>query len=191
MIGSCVYTRTFLLKQLPKFVYYLLSTSSINKDFPVVPDVFCQNTQERLVCCVVLGLWQCKSLFTISGNLQMLKISKDLALTEQLSHSNTLFNRGQFFQSWYKESATNLKWELALHAAGRRRTKGTSTAWGIPRFLSSNMAAMMGTLNEVFPGVGMSIVDVATGLIRMRKHWFPAKVQNSFHPDEKSFRICQ
>lgn len=55
-------------------------------------------------------------------------------------------------------------------AASTRRTKGTSSARGIPRFLSSNMAAMMGTLNEVFPRVGMSIVDVATGLTRMRKH---------------------
>ena len=32
------------------------------------------------------------------------------------------------------------------------------------------MAAMMGMLNEVFPGAEMSIDDVATVLIRMRKH---------------------
>lgn len=32
------------------------------------------------------------------------------------------------------------------------------------------LAAMMGTLNEIFPGVGMSIDDVTPVLIRMRKH---------------------
>ena len=55
-------------------------------------------------------------------------------------------------------------------AASTRRTKGSSSARGIPRFLSSNMAATMGTLNEIFPGVEMFIDDAATGLIRMRKH---------------------
>lgn len=47
----------------------------------------------------------------------------------------------------------------------------------------------MGTLNEVFPGVEMSIDDVATGLIRMRKHWFSVKVQKSFSPDGKILKI--
>lgn len=74
-------------------------------------------------------------------------------------------------------------------AASTRRTKGTSSAWGIPRFFSSNMAATMGTLNEVFPGVEMSIDNVATGLIRMRKHWFSVKVQKSFSPDGKILKI--
>lgn len=50
------------------------------------------------------------------------------------------------------------------------RTEGTSCAWGIPGFLSSFMAAMMGTFNEALPGAGMSAAAVATGLRRMRKH---------------------
>jgi len=51
------------------------------------------------------------------------------------------------------------------------------------------MAATMGTLNEIFPGVEMFIDDAATGLIRMRKHWFSVKVQKSFSPDGKTLKI--
>lgn len=51
--GPCVHTGTFLPKQLPDLVCHLLSTSSINRDFPAVPDVFCQNTQQEAEAAVL------------------------------------------------------------------------------------------------------------------------------------------
>lgn len=153
--------------------------------------MFCQNAREITRRCVVLGRWQCKSLYL--PPLQTYRRWQDWKTERWQSCFPTVILKTEVgFSSadriWRvsnKSSHGNLPFRRHPGAASAGRTGGTSSARGIPRLLSSNTPAITGNLHQVLPGVD----DVAPGLIRMRKHWFSVKVQKSFHSEEKSLRL--